>query len=436
MQQELISIDIRTEKKADGDFSQKKRSKTDNNIVINLIQNLIRMPLVHQEMQMRVLADIAQNGETTRMEVSLRTGLSNSTVSRAVRALLHEGLAAEKAESNHTPSRGRPKQIMSLNPDLALVAGIELGVTTTRLLVCNATGELQATYQGETGSGNPDAIWSQTFAALKSVSPNFGQNPLDQCAVAVPGAVAGAPPIVSNAPNLAGIEGTKFIDAASNTLPNPISIDNDVNRALIAELLIGQAGGIGSASMVTIGTGLGTAISINRNLLRGQRGLVGEFGQLFLGPDGRKLEESITGKGLLEFADSINLDINSPGELFTVPAELAGPALYRFHAAFLTVLTALTVASDPDAIIVGGGIGLRLIGSLPGYMHTIEKNLGYSPNIVTSDLGEFGTAAGACIDGVGGLWLSIGTPNGDKIDSLASVAHNLALGLQEEFSSD
>ena len=393
------------------------------------------MPGVREEMRMRVLADIAQHGDTHRMEVSLRTGLSNSTVSRAVSSLLDEGLAAEKAESNCAPSRGRPKQIVSLNPDLALVAGIDLGVTTTRLLVCNATGELQASYQGETEDGNPDAIWSQTLAALKAVSPNFGQNPLDQCAVAVPGAVAGAPPVVSNAPNLAGVQGTKFINAANKTLPNPVSIDNDVNMALTAELLIGQAGGIDSASMVTIGTGLGTAISINRSILRGQRGLVGEFGQLSLGSDGRKLEESISGKGLLELAESINLDIDSPRKLFTVPAELAGPALYSFHSALLTVLTALTVASDPDVIIVGGGIGLHLIESLPGYMQSIERNLGYSPNIVTSSLGDFGTAAGACIDGVGALWLSIGTPERDRIDSLASVARNLALGLQEESPS-
>lgn len=390
------------------------------------------MAAVQENIERLVLTDAVQHSDTSRTEISERTGLSKSTVSRALTALVERGLLSEHAEVSNFPARGRPKKQVGTNPTLALVAGIDLGVMTTRIVVCNARGELQSRIQVPTQANDASAIWSGAWTELKKISPHFGDNPLDQCSIAVPGAVAGTPPMISNAPNLPGIEGFEFIREANSGFKNKVLIDNDVNLGLTAELIVGHAKEVGSASMVTIGSGLGTAISIDRRILRGERGLVGEFGQLSVGQDGRKLEDSIKGRDLLELADSLSLEIDAPGDLLSLPAKLAGPALYSFHSALITVLTALTVASDPEVIVVGGGTGERLRDNFPGYMKTITKSLGYSPTIVASELGEFGTAIGASIFGVSELWNAIGVLLDDSLDSLSSFGCSLLSGIIDQ----
>lgn len=380
------------------------------------------------ELERRVLSEIVRSGSTSRADIALQSGLSNSSVSRIVGSLTKQGLVAEEKEIRITPAKGRPRQLISVNPSIARVAGVDLGVTNTRIVVCDLRGDVIAMHTGPTHKGDGHSTWAHTFKIIETVAPGFGDSDRDQCCIAVPGAVAGTNPVVTNAPNLPGVQGTEFISAASENFSRPITVDNDVNMGLTAELLMGKAQGYSSAAMVTIGTGLGTAIAINRTILRGRRGLVGEFGQLSLGPDNRKLEESITGKGLLELAHSINLQISSPSEIFSVPATLAGPALFNFHSALLTVLTALAVASDPDVIVVGGGIGLRLRENLLGYQTSIENNLGSSPSIVATELGEYGTAFGACIQGVEALWRHLDIPVEQPIDSLRSVAERLSAG--------
>ena len=396
---------------------------------LNFFVKLNSMAAVQENIERQVLTDVVKHGETSRTEISERTGLSKSTVSRALRTLLERGLLSEYAQASNVPARGRPIKQVATNPTLALVAGIDLGVMTTRIIVCNAKGELQSKIQVPTQKNGSSAIWSGAWTELKKISPHFGDNPLDQCSVAVPGAVAGTPPTISNAPNLPGIEGTEFIREATLSLKNRVLIDNDVNLGLTAELIVGRAKEVGSASMVTIGSGLGTAISINRRILRGERGLVGEFGQLSVGQDGRKLEDSIKGRDLLELADSLSLEIDAPGDLLSLPAKLAGPALYSFHSALITVLTALTVASDPEVIVVGGGTGERLRDNFAGYMSTITKSLGYAPTIVASELGEFGPAIGASIFGVSELWKAIGVSVDDSLDSLSSPGCRLLSGI-------
>ena len=389
------------------------------------------MLVVQENIERLVLTDAVQHSDTSRADISERTGLSKSTVSRALRSLAERGLLSERAESINPSARGRPVIKVGIDPTLALVAGIDLGVMTTRVVVCNARGELQSKIQVPTRANHASAIWSGAWTELKRISPHFGENPLDQCSVAVPGAVSGTPPTISNAPNLPGIEGTEFIREANSSLKSKVLIDNDVNLGLIAELIVGHAKEVGSASMVTIGSGLGTAISINRRILRGERGLVGEFGQLSVSQDGRKLEDSLKGRDLLELADSLSLEIEAPGDLLSLPAKLAGPALYSFHSALITVLTALTVASDPEVIVVAGGTGQRLRDNFSGYMSTITKSLGSAPTIVASELGEYGTAIGASILGISELWKAIGVFQDDSLDPLSSVGCCLLSGLMD-----
>ena len=67
----------------------------------------------------------------------------------------------------------------------------------------------------------------------------------------------------------------------------PVAITNDANAAAIGELLFGGARGMKHAIVITLGTGLGSGIIVNGELLYGADGFAGELGHTVVDPEGR-----------------------------------------------------------------------------------------------------------------------------------------------------
>lgn len=67
----------------------------------------------------------------------------------------------------------------------------------------------------------------------------------------------------------------------------PVAVTNDANAAAIGELLFGGARGMEHATVITLGTGLGSGIIANGELLYGADGFAGELGHTVVDPEGR-----------------------------------------------------------------------------------------------------------------------------------------------------
>jgi len=68
----------------------------------------------------------------------------------------------------------------------------------------------------------------------------------------------------------------------------PIAITNDANAAALGEMMYGQAKHMQNFIVVTLGTGLGSGIVVNGDLIYGHDGLAGELGHTLVEPDGRE----------------------------------------------------------------------------------------------------------------------------------------------------
>ncbi|MCX8051522.1 MAG: ROK family protein [Chlorobi bacterium] len=64
----------------------------------------------------------------------------------------------------------------------------------------------------------------------------------------------------------------------------PVSLDNDANVAAFAELQVGVGRSLRSFLLVTLGTGVGGALVLDRKLYRGDRGGAGEIGHMIYEP--------------------------------------------------------------------------------------------------------------------------------------------------------
>ncbi|HWS00643.1 MAG TPA: ROK family protein, partial [Prolixibacteraceae bacterium] len=77
-----------------------------------------------------------------------------------------------------------------------------------------------------------------------------------------------------------------------------IKVTNDANAAALGELIYGGGIGMSNFVMITLGTGLGSGIIVNGDLVYGQDGFAGEIGHVTIVPDGRAC--GCGGKGHLE----------------------------------------------------------------------------------------------------------------------------------------
>jgi len=94
---------------------------------------------------------------------------------------------------------------------------------------------------------------------------------------------------IENAPNLNWKGKINFVEKLKKFYPNiPIVLTNDANAAAIGEMLYGGAKNMKNFIVITLGTGLGSGIVVDGNLVYGQDGFAGELGHFNVRDHGRE----------------------------------------------------------------------------------------------------------------------------------------------------
>lgn len=73
-----------------------------------------------------------------------------------------------------------------------------------------------------------------------------------------------------------------------NELGYPAILTNDANAAALGEMIFGGAKGMKNFLMITLGTGLGSGLVVNGDIVYGHDGFAGELGHVNVVPKGRK----------------------------------------------------------------------------------------------------------------------------------------------------
>jgi glucokinase len=89
------------------------------------------------------------------------------------------------------------------------------------------------------------------------------------------------------APNLAWKGIVPFSSLLTEKINLPVAITNDANAAAMGEMIFGGAKNIKDFIILTLGTGLGSGIVINGELVYGHTGFAGELGHTIVVPGGR-----------------------------------------------------------------------------------------------------------------------------------------------------
>jgi len=105
----------------------------------------------------------------------------------------------------------------------------------------------------------------------------------------------------------------------------PAFLTNDANAAAVGEMIFGNAKGINDFVMVTLGTGLGSGIVVNGQVLYGHDGFAGELGHVIVEENGRQC--GCGRKGCLETYSSVTGIKNTVVQLLNesnIESELRG----------------------------------------------------------------------------------------------------------------
>ena len=172
------------------------------------------------------------------------------------------------------------------------VIGLDLGGTNSVFGIVDARGEIKATTAIKTGGF--EAVEDYVKAAVEALQPIIEQvGGIEKIKAMGIGAPNGNyyNGTIEFAPNLPwahdGIVplGKMFSDA----LGIPVALTNDANAAAIGEMVYGVARGMKNFIVITLGTGVGSGIVVNGQLLYGHDGFAGELGHVTMvrGAEGR-----------------------------------------------------------------------------------------------------------------------------------------------------
>ena len=171
------------------------------------------------------------------------------------------------------------------------VVGVDVGGQTTKIGVVNAKGEILAQTVIRTDNDKEFEPYAEALAAainqVISVAGVEGQ---------VRGVGVGAPNgnyykgTIEFAPNLAWAKGVvPFSETLSAKLGGlPVTLTNDANAAAMREMAYGVARGMKNFIMITLGTGVGSGIIINGEVVYGHDGFAGELGHTCAVRGGRR----------------------------------------------------------------------------------------------------------------------------------------------------
>lgn len=185
---------------------------------------------------------------------------------------------------------------------------------------------------------------------------------------------------VENPPNLHWGKVTPLAELVSKHYNLPTYLTNDANAAALGEKKFGVAKDMKNFVVITLGTGLGSGIVVNGELVYGADGFAGELGHVNVNPNGRVcgcgkkgcLETYASATGIKRTVFKLMADMIEPSELRDIPynqltgnmiteAALRGDkvaiAAFEYTGRILGIKLADTVAHlSPEAIILFGGL--------------------------------------------------------------------------------
>lgn len=372
--------------------------------------NQLEILKVIQRFQPLAIRDIAQ-----------LCNLSIPTICVHIDELLNRGVLCDMI--NEKTEIGRKPRLISINPSHQLIVGVDLGLETAELAICDLMGDVLETRPLPLADMDGQAVYNALVQALDSL---WNANRHDQKAPAV---------IVVGNPGIVNEDGSLELPAPSATwadLPlrtllaghfqTEVCVVNDHNLAAIGEKEYGVGKGYANFAYVRNDVGLKAGIILNNRLWQGEHKAAGEISLNLL--SGKKMrahlneEKAVSYSGIMERIrdamgdhpdDILSLLLDGKPQALTLEAlERALQSPNCFAAKILEdvaqttgcMLANLVNVLDISLLVFGGQLASLGNVFLKPLRQTLETLLFHTPTVLLSSLGDQAGLYGALAVGV------------------------------------
>ena len=260
----------------------------------------------------------------------------------------------------------------------SIVVGVDVGATKILVGAVTSDGHIVASRRYPIEHASQAATLESIYSSLADFMQDLGGSPARAIGIGLVGQIDPRTGAWLEAMNLPIKSPVLLADEIRHRHNIPVSLDNDVHAATLAEL----RWGIGTESKdfiyLNVGTGVSAGLVFGGQLLRGARNFAGELGHMVVQPDsmpcpcGRRgcLEPIVSGGGILarvqtELANHPDSSLRSLAEPLTAQQvflaadagdALAGKITDDAIQALATALTNLVNLLNPEWIVYGGGV--------------------------------------------------------------------------------
>jgi predicted NBD/HSP70 family sugar kinase len=314
---------------------------------------------------------LLERGPLTRAQLGELTGLSKVTASQLVERLEERQLVARVGEL--AGGRGPNAQLYAVVPGSAYVVGVDVGPTKVVAASADITGATVARVEVSTHDTD-DPVRRVHSAVIEAA--NQGGASWDR----VRRVVLGTPGVVD--PTTGDIAFAFDLphwhhglrDALRADLDRPVSFENDVNLAAVAEAQLGAARNTEDFALIWISRGVGLAVVLGGRLHRGAAGVAGEIGYLYVPggplPDTSRpgnpravtpsFQQTISEKAVRALARDHGFRGTSASEALAdaVAGGASGePVLDELAQRVALGVVAVCVVLDPSLVVLAGDVG-------------------------------------------------------------------------------
>jgi glucokinase len=314
-----------------------------------------------------------------------------------------------------------------------LILGIDIGGTKIAGGLLNAKGRMIESDIVPTlaDKGREVSLGQVLKIVGRLIKKAGGKDNLQGIGICSPGPLNPKTGVVLTTPNLPGWQNVPLAEMVSDRFGLPTRVDNDANAAGLAEVLIGAAVGYRDIFYVTISTGIGTGIILDKKIYHGKNGVAAEGGHVPIDPRspyvcgcGNRgcIEALCSGPSIArrarvlleqDFKKASLLRDLTGGDLSTItPKMISAAAAQRDPVARIILdetgfylgawLGGIVSLLDPEMIVIGGGVSQigkplfrKIRETIPQY--TINRHVVPSLPIVQAKLrenvGVFGAAS-------------------------------------------
>ncbi len=175
-----------------------------------------------------------------------------------------------------------------------IVVGVDIGGTNTAVGFVDDAGNVGAQSSFPTNAHEPPEVFVSRLHEKIEAMRESGRRLDSLSGFTLRGIGIGAPNgnylrgTVEHAPNLSWKGIVPLAEMVKGRFDVPVALTNDANAAALGEMKFGAAKGMRDFIVITLGTGLGSGIVVNGELVYGFTGFAGEIGHTIVDPSGRE----------------------------------------------------------------------------------------------------------------------------------------------------